>query len=163
MAAQMNKSELLAAIQREHDRLKETINYLSEAQMVTPGLYSDNSWTAKDILTHVVAWEQLQVGWMQAKREQRPLNPPTSAMWQGTAALNEQFNARYKDYPLEQAWAEFDSSFQDIVSELEALPDEALADPTPYGPDHRATTLCAYRGEHLRTLPRTHNRAVGLA
>src|SRR5262245_36131759 len=54
-----DKAELLKRVHNEYAALEQTIAQLTEAQMTAP---IDGSWSAKDILAHITAWQQILLG-----------------------------------------------------------------------------------------------------
>jgi hypothetical protein len=57
------KQELLESIQQSHQLLEKKYANLTPEQMIWPG--SMNDWSVKDILAHLVDWEQRLIDWYQ--------------------------------------------------------------------------------------------------
>jgi hypothetical protein len=57
MVKQKSKAELIKDIQVERQRLEKVLATLSKDEMTRPGVIGES--TVKDILAHLVAWEQL--------------------------------------------------------------------------------------------------------
>jgi uncharacterized protein (TIGR03083 family) len=55
----MNKTDLLAALQREHDAMEQAIAGLTPEQLDTP--FRADGWSIKDLLAHITAWESEMV------------------------------------------------------------------------------------------------------
>ena len=51
-----NKTELLARIRQAHTELEALLSSLNEAQLTQPGAVG--TWAVKDVLAHLLAWEQ---------------------------------------------------------------------------------------------------------
>jgi len=121
------KAELLAAVIRERERLERLIESLSEAQITAPTL--DGGWAVKDVMPHIVDWEQYVVRLLQAcDRGQRPAPRVTSDA--DIDRINRRTFEMNRDRPLGALRAEFDRSYQEIWLEVEALSDADLFDPS---------------------------------
>jgi hypothetical protein len=55
------KQELLESIRTTHAQLEKKFSQLTPKQMIWPG--SMDNWSVKDILAHLVDWEQRFIGW----------------------------------------------------------------------------------------------------
>jgi hypothetical protein len=130
-----DKAELLERAQREYAVLEQTIGQLSEAQMTTP---LDGSWSAKDILAHIAAWQQILLGFHIGRR-------PFHEAAQGIAAnyetddidtINEALYQRDKNRPLSEVLDAFRRSHQEIMTTIERLSEADLFRAyTPVGRD----------------------------
>lgn len=58
---QTSKDKLLKDIHTERRRLEKTLSNLSMEDMIKPGV--TGTWSVKDILAHLVAWERLFLDW----------------------------------------------------------------------------------------------------
>ena len=68
------KKELLESIQSTRASLEKKFSKLTPGQMVWPG--SMGEWSVKDILAHLVDWEQRFIEWYQAgKKREIPKTP----------------------------------------------------------------------------------------
>jgi hypothetical protein len=131
MDAKMDKLKLLDLIRAEHDFLARTIAPLSDAQMVQPGAQDD--WSVKDILAHIVVWEQRCLGWIEAaERGETPERPEPGFTWDDLDALNERDYLADKDRPLSQVMADFRRSFAQFLAKVNNLSDAQLFDPHFY-------------------------------
>ena len=120
-----NKVELLAAIISERKRLQSLIASLSEVQMTAPTL--EGGWAVKDVMPHIVDWEQYVVRLLQAcARGERPAPRVTSDA--DIDGINRKTFETNRDRPLGELRAEFDRSYQEIWLEVEALSDADLFD-----------------------------------
>jgi hypothetical protein len=64
MVKQTSKDQLLKGIHTERVRLESNLSTLSAEEMSQPGV--TGTWSVKDILAHLVAWERLFLEWYQA-------------------------------------------------------------------------------------------------
>lgn len=129
-----HKEDLLRQIQAEHTALAETVGALSPAQLTAPGVYRDGNgeWTVKDILCHLIWWEQSVFGWLGAA-----VAVPRSSMPEGEFTDDEAnqiiFDAN-KDRPLATVLDDFQRSHAALVQALEAASDEQLSQPRAADP-----------------------------
>lgn len=54
----------MAAVEQERGALEAQLAQLSDEQNTMPGVVGD--WPVKDVLAHLVAWEQMCLGWYEA-------------------------------------------------------------------------------------------------
>lgn len=120
------KDELLRRIELERAALEAALEGLSEAEMLRPVL--DGGWSVKDVLAHIVAWEQLMIGWVEASlRGERPERPVTSDNW--VDQLNARFYEENRERPLADVLDEFHRSGAEARQTAESLSEEELFDP----------------------------------
>lgn len=125
MARATSKPDLLAAIEKERGALQKFLDTLTPAQMLEPDLVG--AWSAKDVLMHLVGWEQMCLGWYKAGvRGEIPALPAVGFKWNQTPALNQQIYEKYRELPLEQALEQFHTSHAEILVTIQALSDEQL-------------------------------------
>lgn len=124
----VTKDRLLAWMQEERRALEETIGELDEAQMVRPGL--EGGWTVKDVLAHIVAWEQLMCRWLQeAIAGQVPDRPGDS---DDIDRRNEAIYEANRERPLAEVLEDFARSYQRSLEVVRGLPEEPLFDADYY-------------------------------
>jgi hypothetical protein len=125
------KEELLAAIQTERGRLERKFADLTPEEMVWPGSMDD--WSVKDILAHLVDWEQRFIDWYQAgRRGEVPHTPAPGMTWRDLPALNRQGFERHQDRPLDDVLADFHASYRQILALVEGMTAEEIFTPGTY-------------------------------
>jgi hypothetical protein len=113
------KTDLLAAIRRERQRLEAAIDALDADALVQPGV--TGSWSIKDIMAHIVAWEQTMLGWYRAgSREDVPFTDEV------VDAVNQQFYEEHRDRPLADVRAAFDASYRETLAAVEGMSQQEL-------------------------------------
>jgi hypothetical protein len=118
----ISKPELLKRIRSERQYLAETLAQLSEDQMVKPG--AEAAWSVKDMLAHLVAWEEYLVQWVdQILRGQAPELPAGVG---GIDQVNAEIYEENKDRPLTEVLTEFQTSYQEVLRCTEAASEEIL-------------------------------------
>jgi hypothetical protein len=119
------KSTLLEAIHAERGKLEAKINGLSPAELVYPG--SMGEWSVKDILQHLVDWEQRWISWYEAgKRGESVHTPAPGYNWRQMGELNEAFHQKHKNRPLADVLEDFKSSYLQIKSIVEKIPEAEM-------------------------------------
>jgi hypothetical protein len=131
MSQEMTKTELLARIRAQRERLEATLAEVDDAHMTQPGVVG--AWSVKDILAHIAVWEGRMVGWLaEILRGEVPEALAPGQTWDGLDQLNEQTYLENRDRPLEEVQAEFGASFRRAWDAVEAAPEAVLLDPDRY-------------------------------
>jgi hypothetical protein len=125
MAKQTSKDQLLKDILTERRRLEKNLSVLSAEDMIQPGV--TGTWSIKDILAHLVAWEKLFLDWYSTGLEGcSTATTPVGMCQSAMDALNQQIYDRNQWRSLNDVLAEFHTSFQQIVTMIEAIPEEDM-------------------------------------
>jgi hypothetical protein len=121
----LTKDTLLEAIRFERRRLEQKFAPLSPKEMIWPGSMDD--WSVKDILAHIVDWEQRLIAWYQAgRRGEVPETPAPGMTWRDLPALNQEGFERHRDEPIELVMDRFQRSYQQILELVEAMSEEEI-------------------------------------
>jgi len=126
-------TELRERIGSSYAALEQTIGQLSEAQLTAP---IDGSWSAKDLLAHIAAWERVMMHFHVGDRSFEDVTGLTSVPYATTPVdqINEALYARDRAVPLGQVLASFRNSHQELLSMLEGISEADLFKPyTPAG------------------------------
>jgi hypothetical protein len=118
--APKTKDELLERIHSEYAALEQTIGRLSDEQMVMP---IDGSWSAKDLLAHITAWEQIMLHFHIGGRPFNEIAQVDTVTYANTPIdkINEAFYQRDKDRPLPEALDRFRRSHQQLLATLATM------------------------------------------
>ena len=120
-----SKLELLELTYSEHEKLVQKIGGMAPKELVYPG--SMGEWSVKDILQHLVDWEQRWIGWYEAgKRGENVITPEPGYNWRQMGILNEKYRLMHKDKPLDVVMADFSASFEQILKIIEKIPEEEM-------------------------------------
>ncbi len=131
------KEALLAGIREERAKLEQKLARLSEEQMIAPMM---RAWSPKDILMHLVDWEQRMLDWYQAGlRGEKPEVPAPGMTWKDLAKLNKIGFERHRNLPLEQVLETAAASYRQILALAESIPAADLFVPGRYAWLGRAT------------------------
>jgi hypothetical protein len=130
MTKHTTKAGLMEDIRVQRRRLEKNLAGLSPEEMTQPII---DDWTAKDILAHLIDWEQRFIGWYEAGlRGETPETPAPGLTWRQLDVLNQRIYEKHKDKPLEEIQARFAASYEMIVELLEDMSEEDLFTPGRY-------------------------------
>ncbi len=125
MEEQTNKVALLEKMNCGFAAFQTLLAVLGEAQMTTAGV--NGSWSIKDVLTHLTAWQRAMVDRLHAAvRNEKPAL--TVLTDEEIDRLNEQFYQEGKSRPLAEVLTDFRTTYLQIVEVVQELPWEDLAD-----------------------------------
>ncbi|MGE5140489.1 MAG: ClbS/DfsB family four-helix bundle protein [Rudaea sp.] len=146
MPEQMNKPEVLAAMQHEYQNIENAIGALSEAQLSVPGAYPDSNWTVKDTMAHLTAWMRRTIDRMPGGTPPpEPINIPAGEDWNTSIErLNAYYYQQNRQRPLGDVLAEFRRTYRDILGATDKLTDEQLRNQELYN------RLLGNTSEHFR-------------
>lgn len=131
MSRPHTKKELSEVIDLERGRLNQALEGLTDAQMELPG--ACEKWSVKDILSHLVDWEQRCLGWYRAGlRGEVPKTPDEHYNWRQLPALNQEIYLSYKDLSLAEVRQNFQASFEEMMELMDGLTEEELCTPHFY-------------------------------
>lgn len=133
-----NKAELLERIGSSYAALEAAIGRLDADQLTAP---IDGTWSAKDMLAHLTAWEQIMLRFHVGGQ---PFEQVTqlSVAYASTPvdAINEALYQRDRTRTLDEVLAAFRRSHQDLLAALAGMSDADLQrDYTPPGRDASST------------------------
>lgn len=119
------KASLLESISLERAVLEQKTGQLIPAELVFPGTMGE--WSVKDILQHLVDWEQRWIGWYEAgKRGEVVVTPEPGYNWRQMGQLNQKYRLMHKDRPLDRVLADFRASYLLILHRIEKIPEEEM-------------------------------------
>ena len=125
MARATNKDDLLIAIEKERSALELFLETLTSEQMTEPNTVGE--WSVKDVMAHLIAWEQMCLGWYQAGlRGETPSLPAPGFKWNQTPQLNQQIFEKWRKRPLIEITDQFHASYREILTVIKGLSNEQL-------------------------------------
>jgi hypothetical protein len=131
MSRPLNKTQLLAATQKEYSALEKILANLTTEQLAVTT--APGTWAIKDILAHLHEWQQMFFTWYETGlRGETPALPALGYKWNQLPALNQHIYEKYCDLPPEQALGLFRETHQKTVQFIQALPDADLITPGLY-------------------------------
>jgi hypothetical protein len=128
-ATPKDKAELLERVRREYAALEQVIGRLSEAQLTAP---IDGSWSAKDILAHIAAWQQILLGFHIGGRPFDQAAPGIAASYQtdDVDTINEALYQRDRERPWRRCWMASGARTSRLWRRLRAWAKPISSDPT---------------------------------
>lgn len=123
MPTPMDKNTLIAQLEADRARFNAAIAHLSDEELVSAPL--EESWTGKDLLAHITAWEAHLLGWLATAERGVPLNLPEGAGWDPyVEAFNHEAYEHNRDRSLEAIRHDYETNYAALLDRLRALPDQ---------------------------------------
>lgn len=137
----MKKSQLLTKIDRAWQDFNASYDGLSQTKMVEPGVMGE--WSVKDILAHVVTWEEEAVKFLPLILQGR--RPPRySVTYGGIDAFNALMTEQKRCLALPDVLRLLEETHARLVATVEAAPDAQLERETPFRRRLRLDTYSHY-------------------
>ena len=142
MSRPLNKSELLAAIQKEYAALESLIGSLTPEQLVFSP--ASSAWSIKDILAHLFEWQQMFFTWYETGlRGETPTVPAPGYKLRQLPALNQSIYEKHQNLSPHTVLTLFRESHKKTVQFIHQLSDADLTTPGLYAWMNQ-NTLLAY-------------------
>ena len=126
MGRRLRKQALLAEIERERGALDATLALLGPRQMTRPGV-TRGGWSVKDVLAHLVAWQQLNLDWYEAGlRGEKPPIPAAGYTLRDLPRFNQMLYRKHRRRSLKAIRADYAAYHERVVRLIEDLPDADL-------------------------------------
>jgi len=126
MGRRLPKSELLEEIRVERKRLDDLLKGLEPRQMTRADVTAAG-WSVKDILGHLVGWQQLNLAWYEAGvRGENPAVPAPGMTWKDVPKLNERIYRQHHRRSLKAVLRDYDVFHHRMVELIHEAPDSDL-------------------------------------
>lgn len=126
MGKRLPKRALLAEIQRERAALNATLALLRPGDMTRSGV-TRGGWSVKDILAHLVEWQQMNLGWYAAGlRGEKPAMPAPGFTLRDLPRLNAKIYRKHHRRSLRAVLDDYRTYHDRVTTLIEALPDVDL-------------------------------------
>lgn len=141
MIETIEKATLLEKVQSAYEQLNTLLATLSEEQKTTPGV--NGSWSVKDNLAHITAWQDLLPARIQSWIAG---HPPVEFMseFKTEDEDNESIYQQNKHRPLAEVEAAFHSSYRRAREAVESVSEEALNAPVKSKSEGRSAPVWRY-------------------
>jgi hypothetical protein len=144
MGKRLGKKELLTAIQAERSKLDETLALVSVPQMTEAGV-TKGGWSVKDVLAHLVEWQQMSLSWYAAGlRGERPALPADGYSWRDLPRLNAAIYQKHRDRALKAVLRDYRASHERVVELITGLRESDLVEPGRFAWTGPSWTLSDY-------------------
>jgi hypothetical protein len=126
MGKRLRKQDLLSEIERERRALDDTLALLSTRQMTRAGV-TRGGWSVKDVLAHLVEWQQMNLDWYAAGlRGEKPAMPAPGYTLRELPRLNAMIYRKHHRRSLQAVLRDFASHHDRVVALIESLSDTDL-------------------------------------
>jgi hypothetical protein len=133
------------SLARERGKLLAALDGLSEEEMARPGAVG--SWSVRDVLAHVLAWEDEAVARLDLLAAGRPQDFARITTDEELEAWNSSAHRRYAGLPRAEVMRRLEDVQGRIVAGLDSLSDERLATDEGPVPVHNWLPECSYAHE----------------
>jgi hypothetical protein len=156
-----SRGEFLESVQAEHEKFLALAGSVPQKRYGEKGVWGDG-WTIKDLFAHLTEWEQMFLGWYrEGLAGEVPVLPAVGYKWNQTPKLNQAIWRKHKAKSWKKVYAEFERSYQEVLSLAECLTEEQLLTPGHF-PWTRKHPLTGYLAPntcmHYRTASRILKR-----
>lgn len=122
-----NRHELLKILVTEHLQWEALLGTLSEDQYLER--VGDSQLTVKDLLAHIIDWEQRMIHWInESYAGIVPQRPAPGMTWDDLDKLNQQTYLANKDRALDEVMAASEESYSRALDLIQNLTEEDLFD-----------------------------------
>lgn len=122
------REQLLKEIYEERAKLETLLSTIPPDVFATKKVQGE--WTAKDVISHLIAWEQMVILWVKSGYEGKTFPVPAEGFkWSDLPALNDKIYKEYKDEPAADVLKKFQQSYQQILDLLVSIPEKDLFTP----------------------------------
>ncbi len=126
MGKRLRKKELLLEIRHERKALDDTLALVSIRQMTKAGV-THGGWSVKDILAHLVEWQQMNLNWYAAGlRGEKPAMPAPGFTLRELPRLNQMIYHKHHRRSLHAVIQDYQEYHNRVVDLIRALPDSDL-------------------------------------
>ncbi|MEQ1603923.1 MAG: ClbS/DfsB family four-helix bundle protein [Pyrinomonadaceae bacterium] len=115
MGKRLSKSDLLHEIEVEKGKLDKLLIALRPDEMIESGV-TPGGWSVKDILAHLIGWQQMILSFHEAERSGKvPEVPGHGLTWRETPKLNSLIYQEYRETPLADILKSFEASHRSML------------------------------------------------
>lgn len=126
MGKRLRKQDLLGEIRHERTALDRTLALLTSRQMTRAGV-TRGGWSVKDILAHLVEWQQMNLDWYAAGlRGEKPAMPAPGYTLRELPRLNEMIYRKHHARSLQAVLWDYRTYHGRVVALIESLSDSDL-------------------------------------
>ena len=126
--APLTRNEMLALIAKERQILEDEMGTLEPRQLTQAGV-TDANWSVKDLMAHLMEWEQMFLGWYRAGLKGEIPDTPAPGYtwgWESLHKLNEKIYRRYRRKPWAEVQSLFATSYAEVIGEIKRISDDDL-------------------------------------
>ncbi len=126
MGRRLRRQKLLEEIESERRMLDETLELVPRRLMTKAGV-TRGGWSVKDILAHLVEWQEMNLGWYAAGlRGEKPAMPAPGFTLRELPRLNQMIYRKHHGRPLQAVLDDYHLYHERMVNLIRSLSDEDL-------------------------------------
>lgn len=126
MGKRLKKAELLREIAVEREKLDSRLSELKLRQMTTADV-TKAGWSVKDILGHLIGWQELNLSWHEIELGgETPKLPAPGFGWKDVPMLNEQIYRTHQRRSLRSVMGDYEKYHQKMLDLIESVPEKHL-------------------------------------
>jgi hypothetical protein len=119
------KNQIIEAAQAERTALENFLAALTPDQMTQPNVLGE--WAIKDVLAHLVEWEQMVIKWYETGMKGKvPAVPSEEYNWGQLPQLNHAIYLKHRDKSLADVQKNFKASYKKTLRTIEGIPEKEL-------------------------------------
>lgn len=119
------KNQILETAQTERAALEELLATLTFEQMTQPNVVGE--WAIKDILAHLIEWEQMVIEWYETGVKGKvPAVPSEEFNWGQLPQLNHSIYLKHRDKSLVDIQKSFKASYKQILKTIQDISEKEL-------------------------------------
>lgn len=154
MGKRLPKTELLKEIDVEKSKLDALLERLDASDMTKNGV-TPGGWSVKDILAHLVGWQDMLFGWFEAgERGETPDVPGRGLSWRETPKLNELIYRDHADRPLADVIEDFEQGHKKMLGLIDTVSESDFVETGRYA--WAGTSWCL--SDYVRANTASHYR-----
>ena len=126
MGRRLPRKDLLKEIDTERNLLDQTLALIPTRRMTRPGV-TRGGWSVKDVLAHLVEWQQMNFTWYEAGlRGEKPAMPAPGYTLRELPRLNHMIYLKHHRRSLSAVLEDYRSYHERTVALIASLPDSDL-------------------------------------
>jgi hypothetical protein len=125
MSKPTTKTQIIEAAETERAALEKLLASLPPGQMTLSNTVGD--WSVKDVLAHLVEWEQMVVKWYEAGLKGKvPATPSEEYNWGQLPQLNHAIYLKHRDRSLADVQKDFKASYKKIMKVIQGISEKEM-------------------------------------
>lgn len=125
MSKPTTKNQIIEDARTERTALEQLLANLTPEEMTRPNVVGD--WSAKDVLAHLIEWEQMVIKWYEAGvKGNVPVTPSEEYNWGQLPQLNHAIYLKHRDKSLADIQKDFKASYKKIMKTIQDIPEKEL-------------------------------------
>jgi hypothetical protein len=124
----IDKKQLLAQIESSRVRLESVLARVPQARMTEAGV--EGSWSVKDLIDHIVVWEQRMLEWLATSLAgEQPRLLPEGFVWDDLDRWNQETYEARRERTLDQVLEDFNATYPQVLQSVRDAPEDDLFQP----------------------------------